>query len=472
MGAGKAGSVIHVENSYASGQIKRPRGPRSFSPVDLRSNKDDVLLGPLINLKDQAIAYYIHHHFQIPHKVTNVTKGISDDFLPVWIFKADCTILNLAVSSMALAVFSHTKQHPQAAIQASMEYNHLLHITQNQIVSLEKESIDVWLLATHFMSRYEQATYRPDAFNPKASFGVRLRSFLHHDGALAILKFWKDHLSQQQPVTDVIKHTRRSMIRSALIRNTALPKWIIDGVSFGEHGLELEYDCIIIRIISIRQKLFTLHLERNDIHSVSDEFFSAVQKLNDEARDVDKALRDWTAHFPGTWCYQRHNLPNSHLLDNRYFYSSTVFSFSYSTYAAVWGQYFAASLLINSTRLKILDLNGLNSDNFVDEQRLGCLSRIEIMGNDLASTVPYCLQRFEVVDNLNSPPLHSITLNTKDDVKPYVASTIAWPLSIASSIDNVDIKQRLWFQSGLGHIGRMIGDRVLQSAETHRWVEL
>ena len=59
MGAGHGCSVVHIKNSYASD------------------------LPPTI--KDAP----------------NIAKGVSDDFLRTWMFRAECLILDLAVSSMA-----------------------------------------------------------------------------------------------------------------------------------------------------------------------------------------------------------------------------------------------------------------------------------------------------------------------------------------------------------------------------------
>lgn len=53
-------------------------------------------------------------------------------------------------------------------------------------------------------------------------------------------------LCHNQAVTDVLKHTRRSIIESALLRNPALPEWMLQGTSLGEDGLEVEYDGNVI----------------------------------------------------------------------------------------------------------------------------------------------------------------------------------------------------------------------------------
>lgn len=121
-------------------------------------------------------------------------------------------------------------------------------------------------------------------------------------------------------------------------------------------------------------------------------------------------------------------------------------------------------MLINSTRLRVLKLSRPDSDDFAYEQRLDCLSHMKTVANDLASSVPFCLQRFKVTDMPNSSSHQNlITLNTNEDVKPYMAGLTIWPLTIASSLGDVDVKQKLWVGSDLARLGRKVGIRVLES---------
>ena len=473
MRAGNACSVVHIENPYASGRRKRPRGPRSIPAAELTGSLDVVPQPPLVDLKTTALAYYMHYHFQTLKDATNISKGVADDFLSIWMSRAECPMIDLAVSSMALAVFSQTQQHPSAAIEASTKYQRLLQITHMTLFSLDEGNVDAYLLANFFMGRYEDTVHRPNHLNPRTSFIMTLQSCSHHDGALAILKTWKDHLSSSQPATDLIKHTRRGMIRSALMRNLALPEWMLEGASFGEHGLELEYDSIVVQTVNIRQRLSTLLKAKTGTQRTSHELTSIAEDLNKEARDLDKALQDWTAHFPRTWRYQRHTLSIPHPWPTRDFYSPVVCSYSSPAYAAVWNQYYAARMLVNSTRLKVLKLSRPHFDDFACEQRLECLSHMRVMANDLASSVPFCLEKLKVTEKPNSfSHKTSITLNTTEDIKPYLASLTVWPLTIASSLGDVDVDQRSWFRSELARVGRKIGARVLECAETDRWLEL
>ncbi|MCJ1374999.1 hypothetical protein MMC20_006232 [Loxospora ochrophaea] len=463
-GARRDGFIVHAENVYASGQRKRPRGPRSTPAVEVLSSLNAVLQRPLVDLKTHATGYYFHYHLQTLEDLLDISKSFSDDFLPIWMSRAECPILDLAVSSMALAVFSQTQRYPPAAREASKKYHELLQIAQATLPYLDNGNVDVYLLMIFFMSRYEDTVYRPSSLDQKLPITTRSPSSAHHDGALAVLKFWKDNLSHSQPATDIIKHTRRGMIRSALLRNLALPEWIQEGAVFGEYGLGLQYDRIVVQITNIRHQLSALHEGKTGSPCTSPKLIFVLEELNNKARKIDTALQEWATGFPSIWHHQRHTLLSPHPWPMRDFYSTTAYEYLSPAYAAVWNQYYATRILINSTRLKVLQLSP-DSDPLTYEQRSECRSQMETMSNDLASSIPFCLERFKVIDGLVKP-------NANDDIKPHLASLVVWPLTLASGLEDVDIKQRSWFRSELTRLGKVVGAGVLECAETEPWLNL
>lgn len=131
-------------------------------------------------------------------------------------------------------------------------------------------------------------------------------------------------------------------------------------------------------------------------------------------------------------------------------------------------------MLINSTRLKVLELCRANQlVNFdYEQQRLGCSTRLKDMVDSLASTVPFCLERFKA-HSFNTPDCQtSITLNTNEEIKPNLASLTVWPLVVASSVNGIDVKQQQWFRAELGRLRRILGDGFLERAESRQWVTL
>lgn len=464
---------IHSENPYASGQGQRPRGPRA--EID-NAALDVSYSRPLVNVKTNAVQYYFNCHLRTFKDIPGIVKTVPDDFTSLWESLGDSPMLELAVSSMALATFSRTQQHPPAAKEASFQYQRLLRMAHVALSSLDERNIEICLLANFFMSRYEDVIYcsspsHQSRTDRKASFTSTLHSLAHHDGALAILKIWKDRLNYTQPATNIIKFTRRAMIRSALMRTLTLPEWIADGSFFGEHGIELEYDRLAVRIAKVREQLISLLEGVNDPRASPHNSVSVAEELNNEARDVDIKLEEWASRLPNRWRGYRHSLESFHLsLPSRDFYSSTVYSHSSLAVAAVWCHYYATRMLIISTRLRII---GVCNQDSTDNQRLECESHMITVANSLASTLPFCHGRFKFIPSSKSAENPtSLSLNTDGPIEPYVCRLTAWPLTIASSLQEVDSTLGLWFKLGLTYLGKAVGAGALECAGADGWLEL
>ncbi|KAL8705954.1 MAG: hypothetical protein Q9201_000948 [Fulgogasparrea decipioides] len=457
----RAPFTIHVENRYVNGKIKRPRGPRSSLTVHR----------PQIDLQARALAYYMHEYLDSPIEVSNTPEDLSKSILAWTASGRTCSMVDLALASIALAVFSQLQHHQPAAIEASSAYFSLLQVAQDRIAQMEipamdEREVDSCLLAVSIMGRYESITLRPGGSKPKGVFGL-LQNWSHSDGALAILALWNERLSHS-PATTVMKQTRRGLIKSSLLRNKPLPKWILDGSRFGESGQELDYDHIAVQTVNIHGVLADLQPDRIS-HA------RKAEKLYTKATRLDHMLQDWSSRFPAAWSYQQHDVGQCDVWASTHTYSRVVYSYNSSGHAAVWCQYFTTRMLVNSMRLRLLELSephpvaGLAQEPRWQE----CIANLEFMADSLASTIPYCLDKFKVSDDTNIQSSQaSLKPNTGGEIKPYLAYRVVWPLTIASSIAQTDPRQQQWFKSQLAKIGRITGIGVLECAETSHWATL
>ena len=376
-------------------------------------------------------------------------------------------MVDLALTSMALFIFSRLQQHSPAAAEASTNYHRLLRIVQEQISLLEisqldDQTLDASLLAVYLMGRYEAAICRRGDLLRKDS-----PSFRHHDGAMAILRLWNDS-SIRGPATFIMKQTRRGLIRSALLRNLPLPEWLLDGSRFGEHGIELDFDRIYVQIVDLHYK--SRQIRRNSHLNNKD-----TKDLNNKAREIDDALQDWAARLPSSCACKQLRVEDSDI-PLRSLHSTTVYNYRSPVYGSVWAHFLAARMLINSTRLSILgttqSISTLDSSLEFEQQRLECSGKLATLAEDMVSTVPFCLEKFKVEGDCGSViPKAEITTTTARRTKPYLASLIAWPLTIASSIKGIDEKQQSFFRAELARLGSILGGGVFEFAET-TWLKL
>jgi hypothetical protein len=174
----------------------------------------------------------VQYHLQALQEVPNLSKGLSECITAWKESGKSSSMVDLALSSLALVVFSRIQQHPLAATEASSRYYHLLRVAQKRIgqlavPTLHEQNIDAWLLATALMSRYEGATVDPSCLQSSDLFTSRQR-WSHHDGLKAILNVWHDNSNHHAPAF-IVMQTRRELIKSLLLRALPLPGWMEDG---------------------------------------------------------------------------------------------------------------------------------------------------------------------------------------------------------------------------------------------------
>ncbi|KAL8951177.1 MAG: hypothetical protein Q9222_002837 [Ikaeria aurantiellina] len=372
---------------------------------------------------------------------------------------------------MALAVYARTQQRSSAAVEASTQYQRLLQITQEEIMrtgvlKVEETFLDACLLVISLMNRYEGAVYSPDSTKTKPLI-TSLQSWSHHDGAIAILRIWYEKLSHR-PATLTVKQTRRNLVKCSLLRNLRLPRWMVDGSRFGERGSELDYDRVISQTVDLHFECTTLQQELHPAIVEAERLIMQIQKL-------DTALQGWITQISKGESYQRHVLTLDGPWPKKLLFSPTVYEFPNPGHAALWSQFFATRLLLDGLRLKIsMSIRkGSATSSTYEQQRQAWIDRLNTTAEHLASSVPYCLERFQVKRKPSSPSSESrITFNMNEVINPCLANLVVWPLTIASSLRELDIRLQLWFRSQLSSLGKIVGEGILECAESDQWVIL
>ncbi|KAJ8103595.1 hypothetical protein POJ06DRAFT_284430 [Lipomyces tetrasporus] len=423
--------AIHIENQYTTGEKRRPRGPRS-SLVPMQPNFD---------LKTRAHAYYVQNHFQVFQDMP-----------------ASSPVVDLVFSSLALSC-------RPAATEACKSYLRLLQHMQSRILHVnsgnpDADEIDAYLLAAHFMARYESFVQNhSDVADSEPLKSMKV--WFHFDGAAAILKSWYDNRHRYNP-TAAIKQTRRKLLKSSLLREQPLPRWLADGGLFGEEDIALEFDRFIIQLIDIHHKYLKLKQVSEDGQSIALE----VDDVISESRRLDQDIQDWSTRLPNKWSYDKHILPETCNYSQDDFYSPTIFTCAKPGYTALWNEYHATRMLISYTRLRILDLVVPQPNFAYQSETLECLAQLNSSADSLASFIPSCLDRIR----MRSHPTSTASVEiSKEPFKPYLANLVVWPMSLASSLQKLQPAQQQWFRSGVFRISSTSSECLLAYAMSDYW---
>ena len=390
-------------------------------------------------------------------------------------------MVDVAVSSMALAVFSKVQHHAQAAVEASIQYSKVLRTARTAIPELviSDKNIDACLLAVFLMSRYEDATYRDESSSPQIHDLSSLASFRHHDGAMALLKIWHSRQSCGiQPASAVIQQTRQGCIRSVFLRNLSVPRWMMDGSLFGESGLALDFDRVVVQLANLRHRIFKLG-KRIPVHEESPDKAKSQEAaiIYNELQDADEALGRWSEQVTQDWEYRAPTVEElKGTAPPEHFYSQQVYVYSTPASVALWIHFFAWKLLISATRLQALQYLGLDEAQARDvaHRRHLDIQVMHSMSLALASSVPFALQRLDYThDGAFVSSTMPIKIRPSHEVDPSLAALIVWPLSIAASLeDGLDAGMRAWFASELSSTGKILGISVLRRPQATRWLQL
>lgn len=426
------------ENKYAAGRIKRPRGPRLRRATAPTTVTQD--------LHSKALKNYLDNHIAPSTSLDiDITGSLSACILAWQKTGHSSRLVELALLSMALAVYAKKHSHPRAATESFSIYHELLKLTQEQIArpTLDVASIDACLLTIFLMGRCESVMHNtlvPDENNTLAE----LKSWSHHDGAMALLRLWHMHF-RERDISMIVKQTRRGMLKSLLLRRMSVPDWLCEGHEFGEQGFELGYDSILVHLVDIRSEI--------NLGKSMDENASRIG-LHDRLTTIAVDLIDLRQELPESFSYCEHEIAES---DHLWFPNPKLRIYRTPAHAIFWAHILATRLVMVFTNMSML----LYWPESRREREVNT-TLLRQLASYLAAVIPQAIGLVE--QNGSQIKIHDLA-----DLKPWQASSVVWPLSMAASIRGYDEKLLEAFRSQLTKIGEIVGDGVLQSVSTEAW---
>lgn len=457
------GLSIHMENQFASGQAKRPRGPRSSL----------LIRQPQISLRSRALAYYLNYHVDVvsPRSGTRKFPGCLPGCIAVWTSSPRTSgMVDLAISAVALAVFWRTHKRLDIGKLARDEYQQLLPVTRHQLAQVIRPTqvyyedlIDANLLTIMLMDRFECTMHCPFNCILGGKDGHMERGWVHQDGALALLETWATH-KKRGSASYIVQECRRALIRFVFMRNKSLPSWAVDGAHFGETGWKLEFDRIWVKLVSLS------HLCRTPEGLFREFQIAELDDLIERAQGYDKALCDWVSQLPSEWFYQVHTLEGDAYLEDPHFYSGRVLSFAEPQHAYEWNLYFTGRALGNDLLIELLRQRIKHTPEECSLRGIyqSCLEQsclqLHAMVENLIASVPCGIGRVDTHHPQRGDcGQRTVTLALKPEIKPNRTINLLWPLPITVKMENVRPEQKAWIRGEIVRIGGILGDGVLQT---------
>lgn len=333
--------------------------------------------------------------------------------------------------------------------------------------------------------------------------------FTHFEGATSLLKVRRlQGRSKDSPLDRVVRRQivrprsnssdrhnykdlalTRPKIRGAILRGQRVPKWLQDGLEYGEEEPALSIDAFMIRAAAIRARSIAFFSETSHVPMTMDNIVDVAT----EARTLDLDLTKWSWNVPEDWRYTTVdvNTPSSSCPDASSSFEDRVHKYDNYTHASLWLRYRALRLITNSIMLRCL-----RTAREIAPEATHLFSKADLMAKIMASlatemcaSVPYF---FTTAPKVTTDTVLQPARNVwRDDrivdataaasaavvdsatvyafshpnavIAPKVAGLLAWPLAVAVSTEHVPELQRRWLQARLKLAAQAIGDSVLES---------
>lgn len=248
---------------------------------------------------------------------------------------------------------------------------------------------------------------------------------------------------------------RSIKLRIVILRGAALPTWLEDGCSWGEEGPELELDSLMVRALILRNKSMP---SLRDMDATEPEVIDRVKSIAMESYTLDYDLALWALGLPQNWNFHvswTHLQPSSSVTDA----CVDIPSHSYPSvgHASIWNRYRALRLIANSIQKRALcALQFLFDDAFLDMDTQRCQNNINNLAVDLCCGAEFSVTR-------QNTPRGAKAAMLLDMPHPSVAALLAWPLTVAVSVDAVQPLEKTRLKGVLKAVARSLGHTQLES---------
>lgn len=432
-----------------------------------RVNKSVLIPALDTPLDDQALAYFTRYYIDVPRGFPEVAQGYMEQVDARCCSSDPQSILSLTIFALSHALLGRARKSRDALAVGFTNYSRALRKTNLALNNTIEAAQDDVFVAVMLLGFYENAVSDEASTSPHQSIhNMASRCFAHHNGAMSMLRLRRQLNSRSGPSTNLDRVIRRSLIRSLLLRSTPPPAWLLDGSQYGEHGLTLELDRCGIRVTQLRHQASSLGLDSTGF-SAADIFqdLASFECLVVEAQTVDDELvhhaellppEDWykTCYIRGDGC----------LASGKKTSNEIVHVYPSVGHAGMWNRHRILRLVANDVLLKILsalaEVPALGTLTLREEVR----SRIECLAEEMCASVPYILglvQLYEADDDHHFL-VGRILARPTTAVKPSMASSLSWPLTMATMVSGIPDRQQSYMKKSLIAVSEIVDVGFLQ----------
>ncbi|KAI0108018.1 hypothetical protein F4814DRAFT_41511 [Daldinia grandis] len=464
----EAGLLFKDENAFAQGKPRRPWKPKEQQVSRLEARVVEPTAFPMSSFapaEDRALKFWLDNYVFRNDEIPEFAREYNHYLTAYRDITQHNSSLYLIVSAFSHATLGREMRSDESIERAEKLFSQSMDSMQNEIRQLSQSNIDKLLLTTMLTADYKSVTDRSwDRRNQDEVSLLNLdvtgsriwKNTCYYDRATDLLRQrqqngWTPNLLLDRAI-------RRRLIRMCILRGISVTESLRDGTQFGEEGPLLILDSIMVRAAALRERSLCLFLPKSARFSSQ----PRPSDLEAEAQTLDSALESWPTTLPKDWEFTTQSSSASE------FTLDGVIN-AYATYghAATWCRYYAVRLIVNSIRnraLSVMAQCSLQMVSVVPEQDI-CLGKMASLGIELCRSIPGFFTSVPTEGDHTAARETVINDNVRVDqeIKPKLATLIAWPLILAINIENIPEFQRQWLKDKLKFVAGTLGDTILKT---------
>ncbi|PON25479.1 hypothetical protein TGAM01_v205773 [Trichoderma gamsii] len=459
----QTGLHFRSENAFAMGRRRRPPKTDSSPAITLDAgftsgaNGSKIQPALLLPLEMHALYYYAESVSMERDKLGDACYEYSSHVLHYWNLARPGSCLRLALTAYSHAVIGRNRGVRQALGLAQRVYAKAVVEIQKAMSGISSDTIYQMILAMMLMGSYENVMYfsrESTTRLPPDAVGSRFwKKICHEKGAGGLLIVRRERGFAAN--AELEKAVRQKCLRVIILRGAASAAWFEDGRSWGEEGHELELDSLMVRVLVLRNKSisFLRDMDASDLGAIDE-----VKSIAMESYTLDYDLALWALRLPQDLEYHTSwtlSQPTSNVIGARV----DIPSHQYTSvgHASTWNRYRALRLITNSIQKRaICALQPLFNDIFLNTDIQRCQDNIDKLAVDICCGTEFSITR----QSTTRGPEASTLLNVPH---PSVAALLAWPLTVAVSVDAVRLPEKTWLKGVLKAVARSLGHTQLES---------
>jgi hypothetical protein len=382
------------------------------------------------------------------------------------------SILTLSILAISHASFGRARKLQSALVAGGAKYCKALTMINQALKDPLQATRNEILLATIILSHYENSVFRKPQISERDIKIMAAKTFAHHDGAMAVLHLRRqcNHHQSDKLSANVDRVVRNHLIRSLIMRSMQVPLWLRDGDQYGEIGLSLKLDRLMVETADLRHRAAELQYDLTAIPKSSK--VAEMLKLHGTlaiAQRLDDSFVAWARDVPMEDYWKGFQVEDDGVVRNEIdddIFKGSVHIYPTMGHVGLWSRYRAFRLHVIDITVKILS-SAKTTEADLQPMEESARSKIEKLASDFCASIPHVLKTVDIYPTAeNSFVIRRSPTDQKQFVEASTARILCWPLAMTTMVESMPDQYLNYLKRRLLDVSELVDDGLLARMAT------